>query len=127
LNENENYDKMIFKKELRHNNRFLRDLHGRRISGVLLVGGLKTNWAFAMKGSSLFPRVSIFNPNAHLAITSMVKALNVLPNQSTKFKTGALIQKSKTWMTLLQFGVNFPIFLHESRYSFTQIGNAIFN
>ena len=28
---------------------------------------------------------------------------------------------------LLQFGVNFSIFLHESRYSVTQIGNAIFN
>ena len=63
-----------------------------------------------MKGSSLFPRVSIFNPKAHLAITSMVKALNVLPNQSTKFKTGALIQKSKTLGCYYSLASIFPSF-----------------
>jgi hypothetical protein len=40
------------------------------------------------------PRVSIFKPKAHLAITSMVKALNVLPNKSIKFETGIIKGKA---------------------------------
>jgi hypothetical protein len=41
------------------------------------------------------PRVSIFKPKAHLAITSMVKALKVLPNKSIKFETVRPIIKGK--------------------------------
>ncbi len=43
-------------------------------------------WAFVVKGSAFFPRVSIFKPKAHLAITSMVKAQKILPNESNEFK-----------------------------------------
>ncbi len=62
----------------------------------LKAGKLKRKFGFLTKESSLFPRLSIFKPKAHLAIPSMEKALNVLQcykkhrnkvNDSTHLKT----------------------------------------
>ena len=44
--------------------------------GVLLMGGVKTTFAFFMNGSSSAPKSAIFIPKAHRAMTSIVKALN---------------------------------------------------
>ena len=56
-------------------------LHGNRTIGDLLAGGFKMYCAFFINWSSVFRRVSIFIPNAHLAITSMVKELNTLKSR----------------------------------------------
>lgn len=62
------------------------DLQGSRMRGVLTEGGLKIIWAFCMNGSSLSPRLSIFNPKAHRAITSIVKALKILSQTTNKIR-----------------------------------------
>lgn len=53
-------------------------LRGIRTSGDLLTGGLKTCLAYFVKGSFVSPKLSIFMPKTHRAMTSIVNALNCL-------------------------------------------------